>query len=127
VRLGRNELPELARHDEEWLGAQDVVMRLSYPAGERMFVDFSGDKVPVTDATTGEVTQAEVFVAVLGPRGCPTLKPHRTRGSSASTEGTERLSRGLMTLKRLQASQAQNKIVSAVPARGPLPKSTQDS
>ncbi len=44
-------------------------MRLSYPAGERMFVDFSGDKVPFTDPKTGEVAQAEVFVAVLGCSG----------------------------------------------------------
>ena len=58
-----------ASHYDRWLGAQDVVMRLSYPAGERMFVDFSGDKVPVTDPATGEVAQAEVFVAVLGCSG----------------------------------------------------------
>ena len=56
-------------HYDHWLGGQDVVMRLSYPAGERMFVDFSGDKVPVVDAGTGEVSQAEVFVAVLGCSG----------------------------------------------------------
>ena len=56
-------------HYQRWLGTQDVVMRLSYRAGERMFVDFSGDKVPVTDPATGEVSQAEVFVAVLGCSG----------------------------------------------------------
>jgi len=56
-------------HYEQWLGVQDVVMRLSYPGGERMFVDFTGDKVPVTDAATGEVYEAEVFVAVLGCSG----------------------------------------------------------
>ncbi len=44
-------------------------MRLSYPAGERTFVDFSGDKVPVVDPGTGEVAEAEVFVAVLGCSG----------------------------------------------------------
>ena len=33
---------QFCAHYEHWLGAQDVVMRLSYPAGERMFVDFSG-------------------------------------------------------------------------------------
>jgi len=56
-------------HYERWLGCQDVVMRLSYPAGERTFVDFSGDKVPITDPATGEVADAEVFVAVLGCSG----------------------------------------------------------
>ena len=44
-------------------------MRLEYPAGARMLVDYSGDKVPVLDPGTGEVSQAEVFVAVLGCSG----------------------------------------------------------
>jgi transposase len=53
----------------QWLGGQDVVMRLSYDAGERMFVDFSGDKAPFVDPETGEICEAEVFVAVLGCSG----------------------------------------------------------
>jgi transposase len=56
-------------HYHRWLGAQDVVMRLNYPAGARMFVDYSGDRVPVVDPGTGEVSQAEVFVATLGCSG----------------------------------------------------------
>jgi len=56
-------------HYEQWLGAQDVVMRLSYAAGERMFVDFSGDRAPWFDPETGEEHIAEVFVAVLGCSG----------------------------------------------------------
>jgi transposase len=60
---------QFCAHYEEWLGCQEVVMRLSYPAGERTFVDFSGDTFPVTDRTTGEVANAEIFVAVLGCSG----------------------------------------------------------
>jgi transposase len=60
---------QFCAHYERWRDCQDIVMRLSYPAGDRMFVDFSGDKVPVTDPGTGEVAQAEVFVAVLGCSG----------------------------------------------------------
>jgi transposase len=44
-------------------------MRLEYAAGERMFVDFAGDTVPITDPETGEVWQAQVFVSVLGASG----------------------------------------------------------
>jgi transposase len=33
------------RHYRRWLGRQDVVMRLEYAAGERMFVDLAGDTV----------------------------------------------------------------------------------
>jgi len=56
-------------HYRAWLGTQDVVMRLAYPAGARMLVDYSGDTVPVVDPGSGEVTKAEVFVAVLGCSG----------------------------------------------------------
>jgi transposase len=56
-------------HYQRWLGSQDVVMRLEWPAGQRMFVDFSGDKAGYVDPGTGEVRQAEVFVAVLGCSG----------------------------------------------------------
>ena len=41
-------------------------MRQTHVAGEKLFVDFAGDTVPVIDPTTGEVRQAHVFVAVLG-------------------------------------------------------------
>ena len=44
-------------------------MRLEYAAGERMFVDFAGDTVPVTDPETGEIWNAQVFVSVLGASG----------------------------------------------------------
>ena len=56
-------------HYEQWLGAQDVVMRMTYPAGERMFVDFSGDRAAWSDPEGGEAHVAEVFVAVLGCSG----------------------------------------------------------
>src|SRR3954451_24706043 len=44
-------------------------MRLEYAAGERMFVDFAGDTVPVTDPETGEIWNAQIFVSVLGASG----------------------------------------------------------
>jgi transposase len=56
-------------HYKRWLGTQDVVMRLSYAAGERMFVDFAGDKATWVEPDSGEAQQAEVFVAVLGASG----------------------------------------------------------
>jgi transposase len=41
-------------------------MRQIHPGGERLFVDYAGQTVPVVDATTGEIRRAQVFVAVLG-------------------------------------------------------------
>ena len=40
-------------------------MRLECAAGERMFVDFAGDTLPVTDPETGEIWNAQIFVSVL--------------------------------------------------------------
>ncbi len=65
-------------HYQRWLAGQDVVMRLTYAAGERMFVDFAGDKATFWDPTTGEAVAAEVFVAVLGASGM--LYAEATRG-----------------------------------------------
>jgi transposase len=42
-------------------------MRQAHVAGEKLFVDYAGDKVPVVvDRLTGEIRMAEIFVAVLG-------------------------------------------------------------
>lgn len=41
-------------------------MRQVHPGGERLFVDYAGQTVPVVDATSGEIRRAQVFVAVLG-------------------------------------------------------------
>lgn len=41
-------------------------MRQVHKAGEKLFVDFSGVTVPWINKITGEVHQAEIFVAVLG-------------------------------------------------------------
>lgn len=41
-------------------------MRQVHPGGERLFVDYAGQTVPVTDPTSGEIRRAQVFVAVLG-------------------------------------------------------------
>src|SRR5487761_2795434 len=42
-------------------------MRQSHAAGERLFVDYAGDGVPVLiDNRTGELRKAQIFVAVLG-------------------------------------------------------------
>ena len=60
---------QYCEHYRRWLATKDVVMRLSYRAGERMFVDFCGDKARWCDPETGEVHEAEVFVAVLGCSG----------------------------------------------------------
>jgi transposase len=51
----------------DWARTLDVVLRHEHRAGEKMFVDYAGDKVPIHDRQTGGVLyQASIFVAVLG-------------------------------------------------------------
>lgn len=50
-----------------WVRKLDVVLRHEHRAGEKMFVDYAGDTIPVHDRQTGAVDfQAALFVAVLG-------------------------------------------------------------
>jgi transposase len=42
-------------------------MRQTHVGGDKLFVDYAGDTVPViVDRLTGEVRQAQIFVAVMG-------------------------------------------------------------
>lgn len=41
-------------------------MRQTHRAGEKLFADYAGDTVPITDVSTGEMRRAHIFVAVLG-------------------------------------------------------------
>ena len=50
---------------KKWRGSLDVVLRQTYRAGEKAFVDYAGPKFSVIDRGTGEVRDVMVFVGVL--------------------------------------------------------------
>ena len=50
----------------EFAQRQQRSMRQLHIAGEKLFVDYAGSTVPIVDAATGEITQAQIFVAALG-------------------------------------------------------------
>ena len=41
-------------------------MKQIHKAGEKCFVDYAGPTIPIIDVLTGEITKAQIFVAVLG-------------------------------------------------------------
>lgn len=49
-----------------WAAHLDVVMRQTHRAGEKLFVDYAGQTLPIVNADSGEVHEAQVFIAVLG-------------------------------------------------------------
>jgi len=58
---------QFCHHYRRFVGTLDLVMRQEHRAGEKCFVDFPGQRLPIYDRRSGEVTFfAELFVAVLG-------------------------------------------------------------
>jgi transposase len=49
-----------------WCAAKDVAGVMEHKAGDKMFVDFAGKKLQITDRYTGEVKKVEAFVGILG-------------------------------------------------------------
>jgi transposase len=50
-----------------WEGKLSVTMRQTHAGGDKLFVDYAGDRAPVViDRLTGEIREAWIFVAVLG-------------------------------------------------------------
>ena len=50
-----------------WAGKLSLTMRQTHHGGDKLFVDYAGDTVPViVDRLTGEVRPAQIFVAVMG-------------------------------------------------------------
>jgi transposase len=50
-----------------WEGKLSVTRRQTHVGGDKLFVDYAGDTVAViVDRLTGEVRQAQIFVAVMG-------------------------------------------------------------
>jgi transposase len=50
----------------QWRKKLDLSMRQEHRAGEKMFVDYCGRTLPIVDPGTGEIKDAQVFVAVMG-------------------------------------------------------------
>lgn len=51
---------------QQFAGTVDLSMRQTHVAGDKAFVDYSGNGIDVVDGTTGEIRRAEIFVGVLG-------------------------------------------------------------
>lgn len=57
---------QFCHYYNQWAKHLDVSMRQHHKAGEKLFIDYAGQKIPITDPKTGEIRPAEMFVSVLG-------------------------------------------------------------
>ena len=53
-------------HFQVWRNASKVTMHIEHKAGDKMFVDYAGDRLMIVDRKTGKEQPVEVFVAILG-------------------------------------------------------------
>lgn len=60
----------------QWKQKLHISMRQNHKAGEKLFIDYSGMKVPITDPMTGEIREANIFVATLGASSYSYIEAH---------------------------------------------------
>jgi transposase len=53
-------------HYQVWRDCSEISMHLEHKAGDKLFVDYTGKKMKITDRKTGVQRDAEIFVSVLG-------------------------------------------------------------
>jgi len=53
-------------HLQAWEKNNEISMHIEHKAGDKMFVDYAGEKFSTVNRITGEIIPAEVFVALLG-------------------------------------------------------------
>lgn len=66
----------------KWARPLGAVMRQTHKAGDKLFVDWSGDGVEIADRETGEVWEAPLFVAALGASSFTFAKAAPSRESA---------------------------------------------
>lgn len=65
----------------QWRKKQKRSMRQHHKAGEKCFVDYAGPALPIVNPESGEIRQAQVFVAVLGASNYTFAEATWTQGS----------------------------------------------
>jgi transposase len=57
---------QFCEHYRRFAKCVDLVMRQHHRAGEKLFVDYAGQSVPIVNRHSGEICQAQIFIATLG-------------------------------------------------------------
>lgn len=63
----------------QWVKQLNPVMRQRHQAGEKLFIDYAGQTVPIIEPETGEVKQAQIFVGVLGASNYTYVEAHSSQ------------------------------------------------
>ncbi len=66
VHPGGYSVAQFYKHYRIFTGRVHPVMHMEHKAGDKVYIDFAGEKLSITDKDTGEVREVEVFAAILG-------------------------------------------------------------
>jgi len=56
-------------HLQQYLKRNTATLHIEQKPGDKLYVDFAGEKMEIINRETGEITKAEVFIATLGYSG----------------------------------------------------------
>lgn len=59
-------ITQFYKHYRHYIKRARPVMHMEHKAGDKVFIDFAGEKLVIVDSDSGELQQVEVFVAILG-------------------------------------------------------------
>jgi transposase len=57
---------QFCEHYRRWSKRVNPVMHMNHKAGDKMFIDYAGKTLELVDKDTGEVTEVQFYVAILG-------------------------------------------------------------
>lgn len=63
----------------QWKAQVNPTMHMEHKAGDKLYVDFAGDKLAIVNPQTGELEPVEVFVAILGASQLTYVEAVRTQ------------------------------------------------
>lgn len=59
-------ITQFYKHYRHYIKRAKPVMHMEHKAGDKVFIDFTGEKLAIADRDSGELQPVEVFVAILG-------------------------------------------------------------
>lgn len=71
--------PQFCSFFAAWRDRHQLSMHITHKAGEKVFVDFAGDRLCLVEESTGQPQRFDVFVAVLGGSGLTYAEPRRSQ------------------------------------------------
>ena len=81
---------QFCHHFHLWRKSAEVGMHIDHQAGEKLFVDYAGDKLAIVDPDSGTVQPVETFVAILGASELTYVEASATQQSEDWIRSNER-------------------------------------